>query len=82
MNLSTARFSNRGKEIAIRKVSGATRMILTKQFLAEALLVTILSVVLSIALVNVLLPAFNSVYRKRPDHQPYHTDLRNWIGVF
>ena len=81
MNLSTARFSNRGKEIAIRKVSGATRIILTKQFLAEALLVTILSVMLSIALVNVLLPAFNSFTGKDLTIN-VHTDLRIWIGVF
>lgn len=80
MNLSTARFTNRGKEIAIRKVSGATRIGLTKQFLAEALLVTLFSVVLSIMLVNIFLPAFNSFTEKDLTIN-LHTDYRIWIGV-
>jgi putative ABC transport system permease protein len=81
MNLSTARFTNRGKEIAIRKVSGASRASLVKQFLAEALLVTILSVILSVVLVNILLPAFNSFTGKNLTVNT-HTDYRIWTGIF
>jgi putative ABC transport system permease protein len=80
MNLSTARFTNRGKEIAIRKVSGASRMSLVKQFLAEAFLVTILSVALSLLLANVLLPVFNSFTEKHLTLN-LHTDYRIWTGV-
>jgi putative ABC transport system permease protein len=81
MNLSTARFTNRGKEIAIRKVSGASRATLVKQFLTEALLVTILSVFLSIAVVNILLPAFNAFTEKNLSVN-IHTDYRIWTGFF
>lgn len=80
MNLSTARFTNRGKEIAIRKVSGATRISLTKQFLAEALLVTVFAVVLSIVLANILLPTFNAFTEKNLTIN-IHTDYRIWIGI-
>ena len=81
MNLSTARFTNRGKEIAVRKVAGASRTTLVKQFLVEVLLVTILSVVLSIVLVNFLLPAFNSFTEKHLTVN-IHTDYRIWTGIF
>ena len=81
MNLSTARFTNRGKEIAVRKVAGASRTTLVKQFLAETLLVTILSVFLSLVLVYFLLPAFNSFTEKHLTLNT-HTDYRIWTGIF
>ncbi|HRP56359.1 ABC transporter permease [Agriterribacter sp.] len=81
MNLSTARFTNRGKEIAVRKVAGASRTTLIKQFLTEALLVTIFSVLLSLMLVVVLLPAFNSFTEKHLTLN-IHTDYRIWAGIF
>ena len=81
MNLSTARFTNRGKEIAVRKVSGASRATLVKQFLTETLLVTFLSIFLSIVLVNFLLPAFNSFTEKHLTVN-MHTDYRIWTGIF
>ncbi|PWT70634.1 MAG: ABC transporter permease [Bacteroidetes bacterium] len=81
MNLSTARFTNRGKEIAVRKVAGASRSTIIKQFLVEVLLVTILSVLLSIALVNFLLPAFNAFTEKHLTLN-IHTDYRIWAGIF
>jgi putative ABC transport system permease protein len=80
MNLSTARFTNRGKEIAVRKVAGASRATLVKQFLIEVLLVTILSVILSIAFVNLLIPAFNSFTEKHLTFN-IHTDYRIWTGI-
>jgi putative ABC transport system permease protein len=80
MNLSTAQFTNRGKEIAIRKVSGASRTSLVKQFLTEALLVTIFSVFLSLVLVNILLPAFNS-FTEKDLTVNIHTDYRIWTGI-
>lgn len=81
MNLSTARFTNRGREIAVRKVSGASRANLIKQFLTEVLLVTVLSVVISVVLVNLLLPAFNSFTGKQLAVN-IHTDYRIWAGIF
>lgn len=80
MNLATARFTNRGKEIAIRKVSGASRPTLVKQFLAEAFLAISLSVFISLVLVNLLLPLFNAFTEKHLTLN-WHTDYRIWTGV-
>jgi putative ABC transport system permease protein len=80
MNLATARFTNRGKEIAIRKVSGASRSTLVKQFLAEALLATFVSVLLSLVLAGLLLPLFNAFTEKHLTLNA-HTDVRIWASV-
>ena len=80
MNLSTAQFTNRGKEIAVRKVAGASRSTLVKQFLTEVLMVTIFSVLISIVLVNFSLPAFNSFTEKHLTIN-LHTDYRIWLGI-
>ncbi|RYY09029.1 MAG: ABC transporter permease, partial [Chitinophagaceae bacterium] len=81
MNLSTARFMNRGKEIAVRKVAGASRATLIRQFLMEVALLTIVSVLFSIILVNLLLPAFNGFTEKHLSFSPY-SDYRIWTGIF
>ncbi|HET6256201.1 MAG TPA: ABC transporter permease [Puia sp.] len=80
MNLATARFTNRGKEIAIRKVSGASRASLVRQFLTEALLVTILSVLISLVVADTLLPLFNS-FAGKDLALNVHTDYRIWAGI-
>ena len=65
MNLTTARSVRRSKEIGIRKVSGAFRSSLIRQFLGEAIFVTFLSVVLSIFLADIFLPLFNQLTGKQ-----------------
>ncbi|MGD8537357.1 MAG: ABC transporter permease [Candidatus Aminicenantes bacterium] len=60
MNLATARSTQRGKEVAIRKVVGALRHHLVKQFYGESFVFLILALTLSLALVQVLLPAFSA----------------------
>jgi len=64
MNLGTARSLKRAKEIGVRKVIGAVRSSLIKQFLGEALLFTALSVLIALILVALLLPAFNNLTGK------------------
>ena len=56
INLATARASQRAREVALRKVLGATRGQLIAQFLGESVLVTGLAVLLALALVTVALP--------------------------
>ncbi|MBW6499240.1 MAG: ABC transporter permease [Bacteroidales bacterium] len=63
-NLATARSSKRAREIAMRKVTGATRSQLIFQFLSESLLLSSISLVLSLLLVEILLPGFNSLADK------------------
>jgi len=64
MNLATARSSSRAREVGIRKVSGAFRNHLFAQFIIEAVLIALLSLVLSYAIVYILLPAFNIITGK------------------
>ena len=80
MNLTTARFANRAKEIAVRKVAGASRKNLTLQFLSEAFLVTVIALMLALVLVKLLLPPFNSFTEKQL-MLGAETDYRIWLGV-
>lgn len=59
MTLSTARASQRFKEIGVRKVTGAKRKTLIVQFLAESLVQAFISLLLALALTELLLPLFN-----------------------
>ena len=48
MNLATARSVNRAKEVGVRKVVGAVRSALIKQFIAESLLLTVCAIVVAL----------------------------------
>ena len=64
MNLSTARSENRAKEVGIRKVVGADRFQLIKQFLGESTIFTLFaSVIAGIAVIFLLTP-FNAIAEK------------------
>ena len=64
MNLTTARSVKRAKEIGIRKVVGAVRPALVRQFLSEAILLSFFSVILAMGVVILILPAFNHLTDK------------------
>ena len=64
MNLTTARSLKRAKEIGIRKVVGALRFALIRQFIGEAMLFAIMAIVISILFVKLLLPFFNQLTNK------------------
>jgi putative ABC transport system permease protein len=61
MNLATARATRRAKEVGLRKVVGAIRPHLMGQFLAESLLVALLSLVLALLIIYLVLPYFNAL---------------------
>jgi putative ABC transport system permease protein len=65
MNLSTARSSLRSMEVGLRKVMGADRGLLIRQFLGESFVMTFLSMVLALILVYLLLPTFSD-FSERP----------------
>ena len=65
INLTTARSANRAKEIGMRKVSGANRIHIVRQFFGESLLMSFLSLGLAIFLVNLSLPTFNQLSGKQ-----------------
>jgi putative ABC transport system permease protein len=59
-NLATARASQRAREVALRKVLGASQHQLIVQFLSESVLVVALAMVVALAAVELLLPSFNA----------------------
>jgi putative ABC transport system permease protein len=58
MNLSTARYMHRTREIGMRKVVGARRIQLVKQFLGESVIISVLSLPFAIGLYYLLEPSF------------------------
>ena len=61
MNLATARAARRAKEVGLRKVVGAIRPHLIGQFLAESLIVALLSLMLALLIIYLVLPYFNTL---------------------
>jgi putative ABC transport system permease protein len=80
VNLSTAKASNRSKEIGVRKSLGAERGSLVAQFLLEAFIITAVSFVLSVLLLQVILPFFNQ-FADKSLTLGFHTDYRIWAGA-
>ena len=64
MNLTTARSVKRAKEIGIRKVVGAVRAVLMRQFIGEAILLSFFATIIALSLAALMLPAFNSLTSK------------------
>ena len=57
-NLATARASQRAREVALRKVLGASRRQLIVQFIAESVLISIVAMMIALALLELLVPSF------------------------
>ncbi len=64
MNLSTARSSNRAREVGVRKVLGSSKSHLIFQFLTESVLVTLAATAIAFFAAIALLPAFNQLAGK------------------
>ena len=65
MNLATARSEQRAKEVGVLKVMGAGRSGLIGKFISEAIVLSFLAVLLSIALLYLLKPAYNTLVNKQ-----------------
>ena len=63
--LTIARAANRGKEVGMRKVLGAVRTQLVRQFLVESLLLSLFALLMGIALAELALPTFNQMAEKK-----------------
>ncbi len=64
VNLQTAKGTRRSMEVGVRKVLGAQKGQLVKQFLSESFVITILSAILAVLLIDLSLPAFNNLTGK------------------
>ena len=61
VNLATARASQRAKEVGVKKVAGAEKGQLTRQFVVEAILQSMIAAGFGMIIAEVLLPFFNTV---------------------
>lgn len=66
-NLATAQATSRGTEIGIRKVMGAQRGQLFRQFIGESFLLTLLAFIIALIASALLMPAFNNLTGKNLD---------------
>jgi putative ABC transport system permease protein len=80
MNLAIARSTIRLREIGVRKVLGASRKKLMKQFLGESLFFSFISLCMGIVLAELFLPVFNSFARKTLSMQ-YLSDWTTFVSL-
>jgi len=78
-NLATAQSLGRSREIGLRKTMGATRAQLVAQFLVESLSIAALAMLLSIALLELIIPLFNSSLDRELTLS--YLDLLPWLGI-
>lgn len=81
MNLSTARASQRAKEVSLRKVMGASRKDLIFQFIGESILLTFIGLLLALVLVELTLPAYNGIIGKTLSVDYASPDILNIIII-
>ena len=65
MNLSTAYSSVRIKEVGLRKIAGASKFIIIRQFSTEALIISFISLIVALTLAELLLPVLNNLIGNR-----------------
>lgn len=76
MNLATARSMMRAKEIGVRKVIGAVKVQLIRQFIGEAFLMTVLATIVALGLVYTTLPLLNDFTGK---HLTFLNQTQFWL---
>lgn len=82
MNLATARSATRAREVGLRKVLGAYRFQLIRQFLIESILVSLVALLLAVVLIHLVLPGFNAFTGKELALALYESDLLlSLIGI-
>ena len=78
MNLSTARASKRAKEVGVRKVLGAEKLDLMKQFMSESFLLALISVLIALPLLLLILPFLNQI-TQADIHVFMFANYRMWL---
>jgi ABC-type antimicrobial peptide transport system permease subunit len=80
MNMATAKSEKRAKEVGIKKTIGANRSSLIMQFLTESMVLTFLSVIVAIALLEIFLPTFNNILNIKLSIGYFSAS--SWMGIF
>ena len=81
MNLSTARSGTRATEVGIRKVMGAEKQNLIRQFIGESILLSLLSFLFAVVIVELFLPTFNSLTNKELSLLVKPQELLWFLGI-
>lgn len=76
INLTTARSSERAKEVGIRKVVGALRFQLARQFISESIIICLIAFLLSLVLSAITLPLFNQLAGKEISDSIFNNPLQ------
>lgn len=79
MNMATAKSERRAKEVGIKKTIGATRSSLIVQFLTESMVLTLVSVIIAVALLEISIPAFNNLLNIKLSVAYFNT--YSWLGI-
>jgi len=80
INIATARADERAKEVAIRKINGASRQLLVRQFMVESYVLTFLSIILSLVIVALLMPFYPKIFGNEISIH-FMLDWRNIAGL-
>ncbi|MFN7118572.1 MAG: FtsX-like permease family protein [Saprospiraceae bacterium] len=81
MNLSTARSGMRANEVGVRKVMGAEKSNLIRQFIGESILISLLSLLIAVVIVELFLPTFNRLTGKELSLFSQALDLLWFVGI-
>jgi putative ABC transport system permease protein len=83
MNLSIARSVKRAREIGMRKVVGAFRWDIIKQFLSESIVMAVIALILAMVIVELVLPDFNDLSQKNIslNYSNYRSLLLGLFGI-
>jgi putative ABC transport system permease protein len=81
MNLTTAIATQRAKEVSVRKIIGAHKLQLFKQFMVESSLIFIISLAISLVLIYLFMPIYNQVAAKEMTFNLFNTNVLLVIGI-
>ena len=82
MNLTTALATKRAKEIGMRKVFGAARPVLIRQFLGESIVMSLVGLILALVMIEILIPTYEQIVQRQLDlYQWRNIDLLLGIPV-
>lgn len=82
MNLASARSFKRAKEVGMRKIHGAVRPQLIRQFLGESILFSIIAFLISLLIVQITLPMFNNLVYQHDNSMGLFSNKLLIIGFF
>jgi putative ABC transport system permease protein len=77
MNLATAKSEQRAREVGVRKVLGASRILIIFQFFSEALVMTLVALIIGVVMVQLILPFFNSITERNIKFDTWNAEV--WI---